>query len=74
MDGIDGDPWMLHQCVNRRAFAGLDGDGDGPAAKALLQLVEPLMEKLGGMLEGGGLGGRDATGLEGDGMGSVAPV
>jgi len=74
MDGINGDPWTLNQCINRRAFAGLDDDGDRPAAKALLQLFEPPVEKLGGMREGGGLGGRDATGLEGDGMGSVAPV
>ena len=74
VDGIDGEPGHVEEQVDERAVAGFQRQGDGPAAEALLDLLEPGADVFRGVVEGGGFGGGGPGFTQGQGVLTVAPV
>ena len=73
VDGVDGDPRPLQQSMDNGAFAGFDGNGDRPTTVLLIELVQPLMERFGGVVQSKGLGSLARRGDD-DGVGLITPI
>ena len=74
IDRIEGDEFDLHEGMHDRGVLGFQGDGDGAAAEAGAQGVDPVLEGLGRMREGGFFRGGETLVLERDGVSLIAPI
>lgn len=74
VDGVEGDEFNLHESVDDGGVLGFQCDGNGAAAKACAQCVDPVLEGLGRVGKDGFFDGRRTLDLEGDGVSLIAPV
>lgn len=74
IDRIEGDEFNLHESMHDRGVLGFQGEGNGAAAEAGAQGVDPVLEGFGRMGKDGFFDGRRTLDLERDGVSLIAPI